>query len=283
MANYQYTGRGLHTNTGIIAQTMPLTIAGSGYQSSAGLSTAQIQALTSTSISNNHTLSTSGLFAVSESTKRHPDVKKYEIYESPEDLLALSVAWKKQRDGGYSNLMDPRLFKVLTPEDQMVADSIRDYYSKKIMMWKLKGIKLTPYREDLNMFVHADGKKFREEMLGLAYYLPEFYEFDVSLDEVRLQVDVPPKSFNGISTKTLLPLKRITKKNKRITNIQYWFKDVETNSGVTLTIIPKNPLEHIWNHLFETKELLSISGHYYTTNKYEFEHFSIRNWNLVQG
>jgi hypothetical protein len=259
--------------SGIIAQTLP------------GLTTQQLTALGSNNFGPLNTVSITGVdFGISKSY--HPDVKKYEIYESPEDLLALSVAWKRCRDNGtasYNNLLDPSLFKALTHEDQTVADSIRDYYSKKVMMWKLKGTKLTPYREDLNTFVHADGKKFREQVFGLAYYLPEFYSYDVSLDEVRLQIDTNIKPLNETTVKKLTPIKQIVKKNKSATKIQYWLKDIETEGGVLISIDPKNPLEHIWNHLFETKELLSIKGHYYTHDKYDFEYFNVRNWNLALG
>lgn len=275
MANYQYTGRGLHTNTGIVAQTMHGTLQ--------GLTTQQLSPLSSSSFGN-ITIGGSDHHIIFQ----HPEIKKYEIYESPEDLLALSVAWKRQRDTniaytGYRSLIDNDLFKVLTHEDQTVADSIRDYYSKKVMMWKLKGIKLTKYREDLNTFVHADGKRFREEMFGLAYYLPEFYSYDTSLDDVRLQVETNIKPFNETTVKTLTPIKRIIKKSKSVAKIQYWLKDSETGGGALLSIDTKNPLEHIWNHLFETKELLSIKGQYYTHDKYDFEYFNIRNWHLVQG
>ena len=280
MANYSYTNQ-KNTRTGFSAQPVsPVTLTGaSGIQ---GLTTQQLTALSSNNFGHLNTISISGLDYI----HHHPDVKKYEIYESPEDLLALSVAWKRQRDTntsytGFHNLLDNELFKVLTHEDQTVADSIRDYYSKKVMMWKLKGTKLTKYREDLNSFVHADGKKFREEMFGIAYYLPEFYSYDTSLDEVRLQIETDIKSFNETTVKTLAPVKRIVKKNKSITKIQYWLKDSETGGGVLLSIDTKNPLEHIWNHLFETKELLSIKGQYYTHDKYDFAYFNIRNWNLV--
>ena len=73
-------------------------------------------------------------------------VKKYEILEIDEDLLALSTAWKRLRDthnsgGTYtpiSTLLDKELFNHVTIDDRQKANEIRDYYSKKIMMWKLK-------------------------------------------------------------------------------------------------------------------------------------------------
>jgi hypothetical protein len=273
-----------------MANTSHVVIGGGGAggpQQYSGLSNQQLTALTSNNFGHLNTVSISGMDYIVGS--HHPDVKKYEIYESPEDLLTLSVAWKRCRDGnkeypGFRNLLDTSLFKEITPEDQHTADEIRDYYSKKIMMWKLKGTKLTTYREDLNSFVHSDGKKFRESSFGLAYYLPDFYEHDMNLDDVRLQVDPRIGPYKENTTKKLKPLKRIVKKNKKGTSIQYWFKDDDTNASALLTLEPKNPLAHIWDYLFETKELLSIAGLYYTNDsKYEFEYFSIKNWKLIQG
>jgi len=69
----------------------------------------------------------------------NPNVKKYEIYESPIDLLALSSAWKRLRDAGTAQgrigkLLDKDLFESLISEDYSQAERIRDYYSKKIVM-----------------------------------------------------------------------------------------------------------------------------------------------------
>ena len=78
------------------------------------------------------------------------NVKKYEIYEFTEDVLALSVTWKRMRDAGKNTalkLTDNDLFKNIIPEDRIMADKIATYYSKKIMMLKLlDNSKLTSYR-----------------------------------------------------------------------------------------------------------------------------------------
>jgi len=223
----------------------------------------------------------------------HPGVKKYEIYESPEDILVLSVAWKRLRDAGVhgtvSKLLDRTLFSLVIPEDRTVANEIRDYYSKKIMMLKLKGIDLTPYRTDLNTFIHSDGMKFREDVFGMVYYLPQFYTYDNELDEVREKVKTTDLISNVIKMpgkgipqdKSLEPIAKIKFVNKRLKQKQYWFKDVHTDGGVVLSFDNKNPLEHIWDHMFETKELLSIRGHYFLKERDNFEYFSVSDWNLL--
>ena len=227
------------------------------------------------------------------------DVKKYEIYESPEDILALSIAWRRIRKSGIqlgiSSLLEKQVFEHLKAEDRETANVIRDYYSKKIMMWKLKGKELTSFRNDLNIFVHDVGTKFKTEMIGLAYYLPEFYEYDSELDMVREQVNtrdlvkgqdktlLPLTSMLGPKIKKLTPLKRINRVTKRINHMQYWFKDTETEGAVVINIDSKNPLEHIWNNIFDNSHNLNVSGKYYLKDREDFEYFSIKNWELQQS
>ena len=217
----------------------------------------------------------------------HPDVKKYEIYETPIDVLTLSVAWKRLRDAGTSagkigSLLDKDLFELTTSDDHVRAEAVRDYYSKKVVMWKLKGDRLTAYREDMNSFVHGDGKKFRENMLGIAYYLPTFYEYDIQLDEVRMRVisKITHKPTMRDS-KILQPLKRIVFKNKRTSNIQYWLQYTKTEGAVLITIDTKNPLDHLWKHIFETSLNINVTGLFLTKHRDNFEYFSVNNWNLT--
>jgi hypothetical protein len=217
----------------------------------------------------------------------HPDVKKYEVYETTSDILALSVAWKRMREAGTStgrigSLLDKDLHQELSSDDHQRASEIRDHYSKKMMIWKLKGDKLSKYREDLNSFVHSDGMKFQENMLGLAYHLPSFYEYDSQLDEIRLNVvstKVPVKALRDC--RTLKPLKRIVFKNKRTANVQYWMQDSETDTAAMIQIEAKNPLEHLWNHVFATADTLVVSGNFNLKVHDNFEYVSINKWNLA--
>lgn len=217
----------------------------------------------------------------------HPAIKKYEIYETPNDILSLSVAWKRMREAGTSigrigSLLDITLYQELSSDDHQRASEIRDYYSKKMMMWKLKGPRLSNYREDLNSFVHSDGMKFSENMLGLAYHLPSFYEYDTQIDDVRLQVvstKVPTKALHD--SRTLKPLKRIVFKNKRMANVQYWMQDSETDTAAMIQIEAKNPLEHLWNRVFDISDTLVVSGNFNLKVLDNFEYASINKWNLA--
>jgi len=306
---YTYKGRGMVQITGNKQMSTPYNITphGNSYanvwsgsnntQSIPQISASTIQSLSNHNYGNVNTISLGDLFSSNRNMSH--DVKKYEIYESPEDILALSVAWRRLRKSGsmlgISSLLEKHVFDHLTTEDRSKANVIRDYYSKKIMMWKLKGKELTSFRKDLNTFVHDDGIKFKQEMIGLAYYLPEFHEYDSELDTVRNQVTpkgfvkeqdkmlIPLTSMMGDKSKKLIPIKRINRVTKRINHIQYWFKDDETDGAVVINIDSKNPLEHIWNNIFDNSHNLIVSGKYYLKDLEDFEYFSIKNWELQKG
>jgi hypothetical protein len=254
------------------------------------LSAGQIKAInngTSTSYTNDW-------LSLTEST--HPTVKRYEVFESPEDVLALSVAWKRLRDNDkhiVGKLLDSELFNHIKQEDRNKANEIRDYYSKKVMMWKLKGDgKLTPYRDDMNNFVHGNGLVVKENMFGLIYYLPIFYEYDLNLDNVRSQVkqnqnfkklDKENKPRALIITEDLIPISKIEKKNKRGMSTQYWFKDTSMDAGVMLSVAKGNNLEHLWEYMFDNEKVLKIKGRYIRRYIDDFEYYSVDNWELARG
>jgi hypothetical protein len=181
--------------------------------------------------------------------------------------------------------LDKDLFDSLISEDYTHAERIRDYYSKKIVMWKLKGERMSNYRNDLSTFVHSDGMKFKEEMLGLAYYLPAFYEYDIQLDEVRLQVEptgITKKPMIN-SSRIFIPIKRIAQKTKRISVVQYWLKDAKNDYAAMIQIEAKNQLEHLWNHVFNNNNLIEINGNFHLKQRDNFEYLSVTNWELTRG
>lgn len=227
----------------------------------------------------------------------HHQVKKYEVYEAPEDVLTLSTALQRHNklcvdpSARIHKLLDSKLFNKIEPEDRNKAQDIRDYYSKKIMMWKLKDIKLTKFREDMNTLIHSDGLMFKEEVLGLAYHLPTFYDFDIEMDNIKsnltpnqgfdkLDKDMKPRKMN--LDVELVPLNRLDRKTKRGLTHQYWFKDTDLDAGCMIALTEKNPLLHIWDHIFSTEKVLKITGNYVRTKLDDFEYFSIRDWNMTQ-
>ena len=290
---YQYKGRGFLQTTG--RNNMGTSGVGSLKGQLSGLLGLSNSVSISASPSGSAMYALNPSFGLSESGI-HPSVKKYEVYETPTDILALSVAWKRLRDigrTGIGKLLQDELFQEVTNSDEEKAKEIRDYYSKKIMVHKLKNdIEYSSFKKDLNHFVHAPGTIVKEQMLGLAYYLPIFHEYDTNLDQVRSSVD-PHQNFKKLDKQqvakvmkleaSLTPLQTIVKKTKRNTTIEYWCKDDTLNAGVVIKVQPDNPLKHIWDDIFNTSKVLKIKGAYYRRNLDNFEYFSVTNWQLLKG
>jgi hypothetical protein len=180
------------------------------------------------------------------------DVKKYEVYEISQDLLALSVCWARYRKArneykpqpAITKLLDSELFRLVSEDDITQANVIRDYYSKKIMVLKLKNEGFTPFREDLNTFIHSDGKMFKENMIPLAYRLPEFYEYDVEFEKMSFDFNREVKRMDQpyvVDTKQLKFITQLSVNTKRHKRKEYWFSD-RSNNLVNINIDTSNPL-----------------------------------------
>jgi len=217
-------------------------------------------------------------------------VKRYEVIEATEDILALSVAWKRLRDTknesiqvSITTLLDDHLFRKIEEPDRVRANEIRDYFSKKIMLWTLKSVKLSPYRQDLNKFIHSDGKKVTEELLPLIYRLPEFYEYDIQFDQFKREVNLEITNFSNIDSvkkiTTLTPIKSFYKTNKRVKHFEYWLKDSNDNAHL-ITIEPKNPLKHIWDKIF-TNGQIRIEGTCYPKKYDELQYYQLLHWTIA--
>ena len=195
--------------------------------------------------------------------KASNDVKKYEVYELSEDVLALSVTWQRLRStvrpytGGVvepspTTLTDAILFKEVTQEDRERANIIRDFYSKKLMVLTLKEHKFSSYRKDLSTFIHGNSKVVKEQMLPIVYRLPEFYDYDIVVEDMFRDLDTDFKDTDQPIRK-ILKLGSITKltvngKSKKF--VEYWMKD-SSNRPYKLEIEISNQLMHLWDYFFD--------------------------------
>ena len=198
------------------------------------------------------------------------DVQKYEVYEISKDLLALSVCWSRYRktrnDYGpqptITKLLDSELFCLVTEDDITHANIIRDYYSKKIMVLKLKNVGFSSFREDLNTFVHSDGKMFKENMLPLAYRLPEFYEYDTEFEKMSFEYNKEVKRNDDphvVTVKHLKFIKKLSVNNKRNKHQEYWFSD-NYNNLVNMNIENSNPLLSLLDMTVDKNDIRVKSG-----------------------
>lgn len=275
MANYQYNSN----NSGITisaGQSAGQGTLSGGYQFATGVSGISAQSLTSISLSDLNLTS-------------NDYVKRYEVIEITEDVLALSVAWKRLRDNRekmpvyINSLLTNRLFELVTNEDRLHASEIRDYFSKKIILWTLKDIKLSQYRQDLSELIHGDGKKIVDKMLPIAFRLPEFYEYDVEFDKFKqnIKLDITDHGRQDVRQRvtTLKPVNSFYKSNRRIKQFEYWLTDDKGNANM-IVIEPKNPLKHIWDTMF-MNEHLRIEATYYPKKYDDLQYYQVLNWKLA--
>ena len=231
------------------------------------------------------------IFSFGEDQQQSKYYKKYEIYESEEDLLALSCAWYRIRNSStdtnvairpsISKLLDRDLFPLVTDEDKALAGKVRDYYSKKIMMLKLKNEHISNYTEDLNKFVHSDGTKVVEQTFGLAYRLPQFYFYDVKIDEIfRDKNKTVKKGVIGRETKTLSYIDKTVVDRKTCKRNEYWFVD-EDNKMTAIYLDKNNTLINVWEQLIQHP--LKLEGLYYTKNirSSDIGFYQLEKYNLV--
>jgi hypothetical protein len=264
------------------------------YNVASGLSTAQIPIISLANLQGMQSSNTvlSGVQCDEVHNDRyHEGVKKYEVLESPEDVLALSVTWKKLNKtnpsavASVSNLLSKELFNHITDEDRELGQEIRDYYSKKIMLWKLKNNRFSKFRDDLNTYIHSPTPLLvKNDLLGMIYYLPYFHEYDVGVDEVRVTVNTKAPNILQMGSslpRTLQPLSKVVSKRKSATTNHYWFKDVEIECAVQFVLEVSNPLEHIWAKLFSENEVMKITGLFHKKSRDDFEYYSVKNWKLV--
>ena len=215
-------------------------------------------------------------------------VRKYEIYESKEDLLVLSCAWyrlreQRKKDHGMaisiSKLLDRNLFNSIIEADRELATQIRDYYSKKIMVLKLKNERMSSYRDDLNEFIHSDGKKFVEKMFGLVYRLPQFYFYDTQLDSI----------FSGRNRKTEKVIPNI--RTRKLTHVgttfvdrralkrnEYWFTD-DDDTLTCVYLAHNNPLNNVWEKLIQHP--IDLKGQFYNKSRDDTGFYVLEKFDLV--
>jgi hypothetical protein len=180
-----------------------------------------------------------------------------------------------------TKLTDAVLFKEMIQEDRDRANVIRDYYSKKLLVLTLKDHRMSNYRKDLNTFIHGDCKIVKEEMMPLVYRLPEFYDYDIEVEDMFRDLDtrfdhtIP--AFGKIVN--LEPIKKLTVNGKSKKFVEYWLKD-SSDRPYKLEIETSNQLMHLWDHFFDKGSIL-LDVVAKPSNRDGASFYKLIKWNLV--
>ncbi len=235
----------------------------------------------------------SGSVTWDSNSSTNGNVKKYEVFETSEDILALSVTWHRLRLLGNriintirpTTLTDNILFTEINQEDRNRADIIRDYYSKKLIVMTLRGQRISKFRKDLNTFIHGDCKIVKEEMMPLIFRLPEFYDYDIQLQEMFSDLnkqfeDTEDQAYGAAygGKKILKPMKKFVVKLRTNKFSEYWLKD-DDNKAYKIEIPIENKLNHLWEHFFE-QESIPLQGHFRHMERDGINYFHLKNWEI---
>lgn len=266
-------------------------IAGAGQQSNVSLNLGSVMTTNSLGLNLNN-ITTQDIGDLLKQVTPSEYMKKYEVYESQEDFLALSVAWyrlRKDKENGklsfvnISSLTDRDLFKQVTSEDRTKAEEIRDFYQKKFLMLALKNKPLTVFRKDLCEYVNGNSKIVQEKLLPMIYRLPEFHEYDVDFDNLKRdfnhEVDEHRVPGKPKSVKKLFPIRKLSKNTKRMKYHEYWMH-TSNNELVVMVLDLKNPLQHLWEKEFD-KQSISIDAYYMHKVRDDIQYYQLGNWQVV--
>lgn len=211
--------------------------------------------------------------------------KKVELYDSKEDVLALSCAWQRYRmitdpkllTVTIDNIRSSDLYEMVRDEDKQKAADIRDYYQKRIMLWKLSGKTLSKFRTDLERFVQETGYRYLDSDTGMAYKLPEFYDYDVVVDALKDKyVDTTETLLRQNSGfVTLQPITILNRKLRGLNNNVYWFKLHGRNTLAQYTLLKSNPLRSFFESIFNNSMQLELNCSLNITDREGFRCFFI--------
>ena len=127
------------------------------------------------------------------------------------------------------------------------ATAIRAYYRNKFLFKALKEgtQQLTSFRQALcDLLVSEDKNTIRESDLSILMKLPEFYEEDITIDQLASKYDMTESAYDNsaiMCKKTLTFIMTTHRKTKEHNKIHYWFSD-ESNNVCKFILDPNNQL-----------------------------------------
>lgn len=212
------------------------------------------------------------------------------FFSVTEDIVALSCVAKRLGKGFRIAESAPILAKSITPEDRLIAQTIRQYYNGKLLIAQLRGEFLTPFRKDLvkllNTQADEDGRYlYSEKFAGMIYKLPYFYEYDRTLiddvfeNEYHDILNPIRANSEGKSTVRLTFIRKMDAFRKRVPQTEYWFKD-ERDNRVVLHVDNVNPLGTLLEHYVENNDI-TVGGYFSRSAKDTLHFYKVKYWTPV--
>lgn len=211
--------------------------------------------------------------------------------EFKDDIITLSVTVNRLHNecARYYNLGDETVLNSVTYEDRQLSRKIRDFYTKKIIFWQLSGKNFSSFRKDLTKLLNSSQHNIDRELVKIAYCLPNFYYYDVTLQDLCEIHNFNNKNVSENhrgATFTLTPLIKVLRKRVSVKNWEYWFKILETGNPAKICVPSHNNLLQLWDDVYSSaynnSENFKIMGHFVVTQRGEFYHYDVSNWSLLK-
>jgi hypothetical protein len=196
---------------------------------------------------------------------------KYQVYDMVVDPLAVQCSMR--RNGTYDSKSYPGLsayanttLDKVTVEDIELADDIRNYYSKKLLVHTLAGHKLSKYRSDLSQFLVQSKSKLDERYFGIISTLYDFYIYDTTLD--RIWSEHITGGINNFTPEVrgeyrFMPVGLLKRKTRVARYNMYWFKMVDSGMAAVIPVRTDNgsgPLVEMWDSLYHSSSEIGLEG-----------------------
>lgn len=197
--------------------------------------------------------------------------EKNKMRVDPADSLAISVSNYRQRE--------LRTYGSVLESDHYVASSIRDYYSKKLVVRTLKGKPLSKFRQDLSDYLSKGyTNEYPEKYMGMIYKLPEFYFYDLEVDKLRLESSNKPLD-TSIGVKKLKFLTKLYRSANSTGSYTFWFHDEDKNL-YNIQILKENALLDMFQSICEFGNI-TVSGKFVSSSKDDLNYCKICNPRLL--
>jgi hypothetical protein len=155
-------------------------------------------------------------------------IRTHKVLEVDGDFLVLSCAQqrlvKQNQILPYTKFYSSQVISKVIEADYIKALNIRDYYSKQMMLWKIKDCKLSKFREELNIYIHGAKNSIKESFVGMVCRLPEMYDYDLEFDELKPYANTTKTRY--VSKNFELKFKKkLLWKQKNSARMEYYFVD----------------------------------------------------------
>jgi len=169
------------------------------------------------------------------------------------------------------NIISP----YITTDDRELARRIREHYTQKLMWIILRSDKISVYRENLNKFLAVSDNLYKDNQCGIAYKLPYFYEYDMSLIRV-FGSEIKPLVNNDTNQKTLTYITRLNATQRKKQTYEYWFYD-EDDNRVMIEIDNYNPLLSLWETRIQSTPIV-VNAKFTPRFKDQLNYYSVPPW-----